>query len=121
MGGWSTSKQPWMRSRSRWNGSRSPSALRRDCSRSSPHRGCQDLVGHPDSKLVVRLGCENGSVLRRSHSGISVRLIYVQVITPLVMAQVLAVKECVAVAFHPGGGPATVTATTVTFCDGVNP
>jgi len=45
----------------------------------------------------------------------------VQVITPLVIAQVLAVKECVAVALHPGGGPATVTATMVTFCDGVNP
>jgi hypothetical protein len=61
---------------------------------------------------------EHRKTLPFSHIG---QADYVQVITPLVMAQVLAVKECVAVAFHPGGGPATVTATMVTFWDGVNP
>ena len=46
---------------------------------------------------------------------------HTQVITPLVIAQTLADCECVAVAFHEGGGPAAFTATIVTFCDGVNP
>ena len=46
---------------------------------------------------------------------------YTQVITPLVMSQTFADCECVAVALHEGGGPATFTATIVTFCDGVNP
>src|SRR6267378_6576052 len=110
-----------MRSRSRWSGSRNLSALRRGCSRSSPKRNCPDLAGHRDSKPVARAGYENGSVLRRSRSSKMGEADYVQVITPLVMSQVRAVKECVAVAFHPGGGPATVTATMVTFCDGVNP
>ncbi len=45
----------------------------------------------------------------------------VQVITPLVIAQVLADCECVAVAFHEGGGPATAVTTTVTFCDALKP
>lgn len=46
---------------------------------------------------------------------------YTQVITPLVMSQTFADCECVAVPLHEGGGPATFTMTTVTFCDGVNP
>jgi len=46
---------------------------------------------------------------------------YTQVITPLVISQVLADCEWVAVALHEGGGPAAFTATIVTFCDGVNP
>ena len=46
---------------------------------------------------------------------------YTQVITPLVMLHTFADCECVAVAFHEGGGPAAFTATIVTFCDGVNP
>src|SRR4051812_28316402 len=45
----------------------------------------------------------------------------VQVITPPVISQVCADCECVAVALHEGGGPATFVATIVTFCDGVNP
>src|SRR6185503_18873119 len=35
--------------------------------------------------------------------------------------QTLADCECVAVALHEGGGPATFTTTTVTFCDGLKP
>src|SRR5690349_9613788 len=45
----------------------------------------------------------------------------VQVITPLVMSQVFADCECVAVALQEAGGPALLVATIVTFCDGVNP
>src|SRR3954463_9938265 len=37
------------------------------------------------------------------------------------MSQVFADCECVAVALHEGGGPATFTTTTVTFCDGLKP
>ncbi len=44
-----------------------------------------------------------------------------QVITPLVMSHVFADCECVAVALHEGGGPATLVTTTVTFCDGLKP
>lgn len=46
---------------------------------------------------------------------------YTQAITPPVMLHVFADCECVAVALHSGGGPARLTATIVTFCDGVNP
>jgi hypothetical protein len=45
----------------------------------------------------------------------------VQVITPLVMSQTLAVCVWVAVALHEGGGPATPVTTTVTFCEGLKP
>jgi hypothetical protein len=45
----------------------------------------------------------------------------VQVITPLVIAQVFADCECVAVALHDGGGPATAVTMTVTFCEGEKP
>src|SRR3954447_17424579 len=37
------------------------------------------------------------------------------------MSQVLADCECVAVALHEGGGPATLVTTTVTFCEGLKP
>jgi hypothetical protein len=43
------------------------------------------------------------------------------VITPFTMLQTFADCECVAVALHEGGGPATFTTTTVTFCDGLKP
>jgi hypothetical protein len=46
---------------------------------------------------------------------------YTQVITPLVISQTFADCECVAFALQEGGGPATFTATIVTFCEGVNP
>ena len=67
------------------------------------------------------LGNEKGSVERRSLFHISRQADYAQVITPLVMSQVFADCECVAVALHDGGGPATLVTTIVTFCDGVNP
>jgi hypothetical protein len=41
--------------------------------------------------------------------------------TPLTMLQTFADCECVAVPLHEGGGPATFTITTVTFCDGLKP
>src|SRR3954470_24191474 len=37
------------------------------------------------------------------------------------MSHVFADCECVAVALHGGGGPATLVTTTVTFCDGLKP
>lgn len=45
----------------------------------------------------------------------------VQTIEPLELLQVFADCECVAVAVHDWGGPATTVATIVTFCDGVKP
>src|SRR5258706_14130584 len=45
----------------------------------------------------------------------------VQTITPVEFAQVLADCEWVAVALQLCGGPATIVATIVTFCDGVKP
>src|ERR1700680_617522 len=45
----------------------------------------------------------------------------VQTITPVELSQVLAESEWVAVALQACGGPATRTATTVTFCEGVKP
>src|SRR5437868_6047505 len=63
---------------------------------------------------------KKGSGFRHSpslHHG----LYQVQVITPLVISQVFADCECVAVALHDGGGPATAVTTIVTFCDGVKP
>ena len=44
--------------------------------------------------------------------------------TPLavmLLSQVLALSECVAVAVQLVGGPATTVTLTVTFCDGVKP
>src|SRR2546423_6677302 len=40
---------------------------------------------------------------------------------PLVISQVFADCECVAVALQDGGGPATAVTTIVTFCEGVKP
>ena len=45
----------------------------------------------------------------------------VQTIAPEELSQVLADCECVAVAVQVCGGPATITAVIVTFCDGVKP
>jgi hypothetical protein len=47
--------------------------------------------------------------------------LYTQAITPLIMVQVFADCECVAVPLHEGGGPTTFAITTVTFCDGLKP
>jgi hypothetical protein len=47
--------------------------------------------------------------------------LYAQAITPLIMVQVFADCECVAVPLHEGGGPTTFVITTVTFCDGLKP
>ncbi len=44
-----------------------------------------------------------------------------QTIAPVAFEQTLADCEWVAVAVQLSGGPATLTATTVTFCDGLNP
>ena len=49
------------------------------------------------------------------------RLHQVQTIEPVELSQVLEDCECVDVAVHVCGGPATVTAVIVTFCDGVKP
>ena len=64
---------------------------------------------------------KKGSAFRRSLFDLCGQADYAQVITPLVISQVFADCECVAVALHEGGGPATFVTTTVTFCDGVNP
>src|SRR5947207_14199725 len=64
---------------------------------------------------------ENGSAYRRSLFTYIDQADYSQVITPLVISQVLADCECVAVALHEGGGPATLVTTTVTFCEGLKP
>jgi hypothetical protein len=45
----------------------------------------------------------------------------VQTIAPEELSQVLADCECVAVAVQVCGGPASITAVIVTFCDGVYP
>jgi hypothetical protein len=45
----------------------------------------------------------------------------VQTITPVELLQVLAESEWVAVALQACGGPATIVAVTVTFCEGVKP
>ena len=44
-----------------------------------------------------------------------------QAITPLVMVHTFADCECVALAFHEGGGPGISVTVTVTFCDGLKP
>ena len=44
-----------------------------------------------------------------------------QTITPVELAQVLADCECTALALQVCGGPATITAVMVTFCEGVKP
>ena len=49
------------------------------------------------------------------------RLHQVQTIEPVELSQVLEDCEWEAVAVHVCGGPATVTAMIVTFCDGVKP
>ena len=56
-----------------------------------------------------------GDVSRLPHSH------QVQVMTPLVMAQVFAVCVWLAVALQDGGGPATAVTITVTFCEGEKP
>ena len=45
----------------------------------------------------------------------------VQTITPVAFAQVLADCEWTALALQVCGGPATITAVIVTFCEGVKP
>ena len=45
----------------------------------------------------------------------------VQTITPVALAQVLADCEWTALALQVCGGPATITAVMVTFCEGVKP
>src|SRR5438045_8966769 len=45
----------------------------------------------------------------------------VQTIAPLELSQVFADCEWVAVALHVWGGPATIVAVMVTFCEGVKP
>src|SRR5256885_6870241 len=45
----------------------------------------------------------------------------VQTIAPVELSQVFADCEWVAVALHVWGGPATIAATIVTFCEGVKP
>jgi hypothetical protein len=49
------------------------------------------------------------------------RIHQVQTITPVELAQVLADCECTALALQVCGGPATITAVMVTFCEGVKP
>jgi hypothetical protein len=80
-----------------------------------------------DGYGAIRLPCQN---LKATNKGASLdaplfvhlnQTDYAQVITPLVISQVLADCECVAVALHEGGGPAAFVTTIVTFCDGVNP
>ena len=64
---------------------------------------------------------KKGSVKTLPFSHVLIQADYTQVIRPLVMSQVFADCEWVAVALHEGGGPATLVATIVTFCDGVKP
>jgi hypothetical protein len=45
----------------------------------------------------------------------------VQTIAPVALSQVFADCEWAADAVHDCGGPATIVAVIVTFCDGVNP
>jgi hypothetical protein len=45
----------------------------------------------------------------------------VQTIAPVELSQVFADCECVADAVQVCGGPATITAVMVTFCEGVKP
>ena len=49
------------------------------------------------------------------------RIPQVQTIAPEELSQVFDDCEWVAVAVHVWGGPATIAAVMVTFCDGVNP
>lgn len=82
-------------------------------------RGCR-IRALPDS-TGHGLKRKKGAPLDAPFSHLSDQADYAQVITPLVMSQVFADCECVAVALHEGGGPATLVTTIVTFCDGVNP
>src|SRR5882762_6876601 len=45
----------------------------------------------------------------------------VQTMTPVALVQVLADCECTALALQVCGGPATIVAVMVTFCEGVKP
>jgi hypothetical protein len=83
-------------------------------------------------QLAVALSCSDGM---QKSPGISpglflsqsddlrrrVEFHQVQTITPVELSQVLADCECFAVALQVCGGPATITAVMVTFCEGVKP
>jgi hypothetical protein len=59
---------------------------------------------------------------RSNRAGLpSGELVQVQTIAPVELSQVFADCECVADAVQLCGGPATITAVMVTFCDGVKP
>src|SRR3954465_15741490 len=67
-------------------------------------------------------GCENGGASWRPRSPLpESQLHQVQTIAPVELSQVLADCEWVDVALHDCGGPATITAGIVPFCEGVNP
>src|SRR3954471_13618159 len=71
--------------------------------------------------ICVRRVCKKKAPLGRAGLFQTSNLHQVQTIVPVELSQVFADCECEAVADHVWGGPATIAALMVTFCDGVKP